>query len=109
MSRAGSISVGWCTGKDCRKTDRDGSLRGVVAERCDLVELKCLDLCDGPVLVVRPDADDALVFRKVRKRAVVRDIVDHATEGTPLSAAAEKRRVTGRSRANALRRVEPRR
>jgi len=106
-------SIGWCAGKDCRKNDRDGALREIAAERCRLVELRCLDLCDGAVIVGPIDGgevvDPPVVFRKVRKRGVVREIVDHLLDGAELSSAATKRRVDGPKRARALRRIEAKR
>ena len=92
--------VGWCTGKDCRAADRDGSLRAVAAERAELVDLRCLDVCDG---------DDPVVFRKVRKRKVLRDVLRHLATGAELTPRAAERRVTGKKRKRAVARIERRR
>lgn len=101
--------VGWCTGKDCRAADRDGALRALASKRAQLVELRCLDLCDGAVVVGRPDGDEPVVFRKVRKRRVLRDVLDHLVDGAELTPAAAKRQVTGSKRKRAVRRIERRR
>lgn len=106
-------SIGWCVGKDCRKADRNGSLRAIADRRGHLVDLKCLDLCDGAVVVgplnERAGDDAVLVFRKVRKPRVLRDILDHLIDGAELTSAAAGRRVEGSKRARAVRRIEPKR
>lgn len=84
-------------------------MRACAAERAELVELRCLDLCDGAVVVGRPGGADPIVFRKVRTHKVLRDILRHLATGAELTPRAAKRRVTGTKRKRAVARIERRR
>ncbi len=97
--------IGLCTGKDCRKAD---GFRTVERElRCagDVVELPCLDVCDGPVVVLDAAGDSPVVIERVRNRALAVELVAHVTDGADLSGRLRKRVLSGPKRAKARRRI----
>ncbi|MET0908970.1 MAG: hypothetical protein ABWZ99_05825 [Ilumatobacteraceae bacterium] len=96
--------VGLCAGKDCRRSREFGEMQGALA-RCTVVETKCLDICDGPVVILDPLSDDAIVLSKLRSSKDVRDVQRLANGEAKLSARLEKRRVLGSKRRSALRRA----
>lgn len=97
--------LGWCTGKDCRKADGFAGLRRALEEHAELLELPCLDVCDGAVVVLEPRAEKPIVLRKVRTKKGLADLILHLTEGAPLSKRLLARRVKRNDRAKARRRV----
>jgi hypothetical protein len=97
--------VGLCTGKDCRKSDGfhtvERELRGVF----DLTELPCLDVCDGPVVVLAVRSNAPVVIERVSNRAMAMELIDHVTDGAELSGRVRRRILTGSKRAKARRRI----
>jgi hypothetical protein len=71
-----------------------------------VVELPCLDVCHGVVVVIEPRSDQSVVLERVASRALASEISDHVVNGDALSARLRKRRLTGGKRAKARRRVE---
>lgn len=104
--RGGEPEIGLCTGKDCRRADGFRTVQRELARSCTVLELACLDVCDGVVVVLAPRSTDAVVVERVTNRALALEIVDHVVEGAQLSDRLRKRRVTGSHRAKARRRVE---
>ena len=97
--------VGLCTGKDCRKADGFRTTERELRRCGELRELPCLDVCDGPVVVVGVRTDAPVVIERVNSRALALDLVDHVTAGTQLAPRLRKRVLTGAKRAKARRRI----
>lgn len=96
--------VGLCTGKDCRRADGFRSVQRELLSACTVIELPCLDVCDGALVVLSPRAEP-VVIERVRSRALAREIVAHVVDDVPLSGHLRKRRLSGSKRAKAVRRV----
>ena len=102
---AKTVEVGFCTGKDCRKSDGFRTVERELRRSCTLRELPCLDVCDGPVVVLDARGDAPVVVERVRNRALVLELIEHVTDGVELSSRARKRVLTGSKRAKARRRI----
>ena len=96
--------IGMCAGKDCRRSREFESLKSSLA-RCTVVETRCLDICDGPVVILDPASDDAVILSKLRSSKDVRDLQDVVQRGARLTSRLKKRRVLGSKRRSALRRA----
>ena len=101
--------VGLCSGKDCRRSHEFSAMKHALS-RCEVVETRCLDICDGPVVILAPLSAEPVVLSKLRSPKDVRDVgrlVRNEIEkgGISLSARLEKRRVLGSKRRSALRRA----
>jgi hypothetical protein len=97
--------VGLCTSKDCRKADGFRTIEREFARSCDVMELPCLDVCDGPVVALDVRSETPVVVERVRNRAMAIELVDHMTTGGDLSGRLRKRVLTGSRRAKARRRI----
>ena len=97
--------IGLCAGKDCRRADGYRSVERELRASCDVVSLACLDVCDGPVVVLRLDSDSPIVVERVEHRAVAAALVDHVTSGAELKGRARKRVLSGTKQAKARRRI----
>jgi hypothetical protein len=106
VQRPGAPEIGLCTGKDCRRADGFRTVQRELGRACTVVELPCLDVCDGPVVVIAPRSSEAVVLERISNRALVLEIVDHVVDDDPLSGRLRKRRLSGSKRAKARRRVE---
>lgn len=99
-------AVGLCTGKDCRKAGGfrtvERELRGIG----DVRSLPCLDVCDGPVVVLELRSDTPVVIERVRNRATALEVVAHVKHGHELTGRLRKRVLTGSKRAKARRRIK---
>jgi hypothetical protein len=104
--RVGDHEIGLCTGKDCRRVDGFRTMKRELGRSCAVLELRCLDVCDGVVVVVAPRSAHAEVIERVTNRALALEVADHVVAGEELSGRLLKRRVTGAKRAKARRRVE---
>lgn len=60
--------VALCAGKGCRKRCEFAEVRKVLDRDCDVIELKCIGLCNGPVVVAQPDTDSPVVYAKLRSK-----------------------------------------
>ncbi|MEL6431425.1 MAG: hypothetical protein AAFU73_23235 [Planctomycetota bacterium] len=96
--------VGLCVGKDCRKHGDFGPLRAELRASCDVLDLPCLDLCKGPVVVVDPRSDKACPYARLRKPKLQRDAAERAAGGAE-SDRLKKARVRGRKREKMLKRL----
>ena len=96
--------IGLCTGKDCRRSDGFRTVQRELDRVCTVVELPCIDVCDGAVVVLSP-RDGPVVIERVRNRAMALEIIDHLASDAPLTARLRKRRLGGAKRTKALRRV----
>lgn len=97
--------VGVCTGKDCRRSDGYRTVRRELGRDCTVIELPCLDVCDGPVVVVDIRSKDAVVIERVGSRGLALQVVAHVLERVPLTGRLRARRVGGSDRASARRRL----
>ncbi len=94
-------AVALCSGKDCRKRCEYAPLRRDLRAVATVLPVKCLDLCDSPVVVVAPGRKEAVVFDKIRTEVQRRDLIE-SLGGSKLSKELAKRLVTGRRRAKVL-------
>ena len=97
--------IGLCTGKDCRKADGFRTVERELRRAGDVVELPCLDVCDGPVVVLEVRSDAPVVIERVRNRAMALELIDHVAEDAELSGRLRKRVLSGSKRAKARRRI----
>jgi hypothetical protein len=97
--------IGLCTGKDCRKADGFRTVERELRRAGPVRELPCLDVCDGPVVVLDVRGDAPVVIERVTNRAMAIDLIDHATTGSTLSGRLRKRVLSGSKRAKARRRI----
>jgi len=99
-----TTSVALCIGKDCRRRAEFDDLR---AELMDLphIETRCVDVCRGPVVVIHPDAEDAIVLAMLRSGKQRRDLRRTIVNGGAPSERLARRTVTGSKRRTALRRL----
>jgi hypothetical protein len=105
VSHDDRAEIGLCTGKDCRRADGYRTVERELRRGATVVELPCLDVCHGAVVVVRPRSSDPVVLERVSGRGLARDVVEHAVGGVELSGRLRKRRVKSSARAKALRRL----
>lgn len=97
--------IGLCTGKDCRRSDGFRTIERELRRCGEARELPCLDVCDGPVVVLGVRSEAPVVIERVHNRALVLELVDHVTAGAQLSSRLRKRVLTGAKRAKARRRI----
>jgi hypothetical protein len=100
--------VAMCVGKDCRQRTGFAKMHDELVERCDVVDLKCVGICSGPVVVVHPTADQPLVFSKLRKKQHRRDLVAVAVSNSKPSSELRSRSVSGSKRQATLKKVRRR-
>ena len=101
----GKPEVGICTGKDCRRAGGFRTVERQVSGSCDVLELKCLEVCDGVVVVLEPRSKNPVVLERIRNRALAIEIVEHVVDGEPLTGRLRKRRLSGAKRNTARRRL----
>jgi hypothetical protein len=101
-----SAEIGLCAGKDCRKADGFRTVERELRRGGDVRELSCLDVCDGPVVVLDLRGEAPVVIERVRNRALALELVDHVTNGSAMSGRLRKRVLSGSKRAKARRRIE---
>ena len=99
------VDIGLCTGKDCRKADGFRTVERELRRCGEVRELPCLDVCDGPVVVLDVRGEAPVVIERVRNRALALELVDHVTTGSELSGRLRKRVLSGSKRAKARRRL----
>ena len=97
--------VGLCTGKDCRKAGGFRTVERELRDVGDVRSLPCLDVCDGPVVVLGVRTDAPVVIERVRNRSLARELVGHINDGDELSGRLRRRVLTGSKRAKARRRI----
>lgn len=61
-------AVAVCAGKDCRSRCESAKVRSILDGRCEVIEMKCVGLCKGPVVVVDADSASPVVYSKVRSK-----------------------------------------
>lgn len=102
---ANNVDVGLCTGKDCRKANGFRTVERELDSVGEVRRLPCLDVCDGPVVVLEVRSETPVVIERVRNRALAQELVDHIDDGEELTGRLRKRVLTGAKRAKARRRI----
>ncbi len=100
-----ATDIGLCTGKDCRKADGYRTVEREVRRAGPVRDLSCLDVCDGPVVVLDVNGSSPVVIERVTNRAMAIELIDHVTGGAELSGRLRKRVLSGSKRAKARRRI----
>jgi (2Fe-2S) ferredoxin len=82
-------TIALCAGKDCRKRCEFSKIRVALDPHCDIVEVKCVGICNGPVVVVRPASKAPIVYARVRtkkqRQQLLRVVVDNSTPPSELA------------------------
>ncbi len=94
-------TVALCSGKDCRKRCEYAPLRHDLKTVAHVKPVKCLDICDSPVVVLSPRGKDAVILDKIRTESQRHDLLK-AIGGSHLSKALAKHVVTGGRRTKVL-------
>lgn len=97
--------VAVCAGKDCRTRVEFDSLCTDLGRVASIDRVRCLGLCDSPVVVLEPESDRPVVLEKVRSEKQRRDVVAVVADGAPLTARLKSRRPKRTQRDKALRRL----
>ena len=95
MSARPGVAV--CVGGHCRRHAGFAELRAELGAATDVIEVRCLELCDSPVVVVGPGTAKPVVLRKLRTRKQRRDLVA-VVGGAALTDRLQQRRVRGKRR-----------
>jgi len=103
-TRSTTAVVGVCAGKDCRRSREFDDLKATLTG-CTIVETRCLDICHGPVVIIEPWSDEAVVLSRLRAASDVRDLHHVIADRAKLTSRLKKRRVLGSKRRAALRRA----
>jgi len=61
-------AVGLCAGKACCKRGASVEVRDVLERECDVIDLRCVGLCSGPVVVIDPASSKPAVYSKLRTK-----------------------------------------
>ena len=86
--------VAMCAGKDCRKRCDFAKVREDLQVSCDVVDLACLGLCNGPVVVLDAELKNRMVLSKLRSKRQRKLVVAAATGDARARRDLSKRRVT---------------
>lgn len=105
MSGKDAPQIGLCTGKDCRRADGYRTVERELRRTATVVDLPCLDVCHGAVVVVRPRSSDPVVLERVSGRGLALEVVEHVVDDVELSGRLRKRRIKGSARSKARRRI----
>ena len=101
---AASPAIGVCVGKDCRKRDEHADLLDAIDD-CEVLPVRCLGICSGPVVAVAPRSDDPVVYSKVRTKKQRKQLRRLVHDARPAGTALAGREVSGSKRSKALRRL----
>lgn len=94
-----------CAGKDCRKRCEFAKVRTTLRRAHDVVELSCVGICDGPVVVVRPDQNKPVVLSKLRTKRDREQLMTLIASGKTPSGALKSRVVSKSKRASTIKKV----
>ena len=97
--------VALCSGKDCRTRCEYRKVRAALDEHCTVIDLKCVGLCDGPVVVAHPTSDTPLVLSKLRTKRDRKQLVRLVAGDAELTGTLRGRVVSGGKQKKILRRV----
>ena len=100
------LTVAMCTGKSCRRRDEHGALREeLAATDTEVVEVSCLGICSGPVVVLQPAGDDAVVLKRLRSKKARRKLCKLSQWPAKLPRRLRDQMVSGGKRNKALHRA----
>lgn len=103
---ATGLRVAVCTGKSCRRRDEHVALRDeLAATDAEVVEVSCLGICNGPVVVVQPASDDAVVLKRMRAKKARRKLCKLSQWPAKLPGRLRDQMVSGGKRNKALHRA----
>ncbi|MFN3258607.1 MAG: hypothetical protein ACE37B_23230 [Ilumatobacter sp.] len=105
VTASGVTTVALCAGKDCRKRKEFGKLRSELDDQCTVVDLACVGICSGPVVVVNPASKQPLVFAKLRTKRDRRAVIELAVRGGKPTKPLRSRAVSRSTRTTTIRRV----
>lgn len=105
MSGKDGPQIGLCTGKDCRRADGYRTVERELRRSTTVVDVPCLDICHGAVVVLRPRSSDPVVLERVSGRGLALEVVEHVVDDAELSGRLRKRRIKGSARSKARRRI----
>lgn len=106
-ARGSAAAIAVCVGSSCRKRrEHPELLDGLAAAGVPAGLLRCVGVCDGPVVIVSPSAGEPIVLRRVRSRKARRDLVRLA-RGRSLSGRLERHLIGQRKAAKAVRKARP--
>jgi hypothetical protein len=97
--------VALCAGKDCRKRGEYAKIRNALEDRCTVVDVTCVGVCSGPVVVANPMSQAPLVLSKLRSKKVRKQLVRVVESGRAAPAELARREVSKSKRKQVLRRV----
>jgi hypothetical protein len=97
--------VALCAGKDCRKRREYAKIRDVLGDRCTVVDVECLGICSGPVVVARPTSEAPLVLSKLRSKKLRKQLLRVVEDGRPTPPELARHGVSAGERRKAIRRV----
>lgn len=96
-----------CVGKSCRRRPEHGAVREmIVAAGADVVDVACLGVCKGPVVVLGTGGDDAVVLKKVRGKKARRKLSVAVDSPGKLPKRLRELVVAGSKRVKALQRAQ---
>lgn len=94
--------VAVCDGSDCRSRIEHADLERSLGRVAEVVPVRCLGLCRSPVAVVLGAGGDHVVYERLRKPKLRRDLVTLIARGGEPSGRLSAHRVTGKSRHKVL-------
>lgn len=97
--------VALCAGKDCAKRCEFAKIRATLRAEHDVVELACVGICSGPVVVVRPEADKPVVLSKLRTKRDRERLVALIASGKAPRGAMKDRVVSKSKRTSTIKKV----
>lgn len=97
--------VAICAGKDCRTRCEYPRVRADLEPRCQVVDVACVGICSGPVVVANATSDDPLVLAKLRSKKHRRDLLRLVDGSGSVSKDLAKRAVGKGKRKSTLKRV----
>ena len=60
--------VALCAGKDCARRCESAKMRATLEVECVIIDIACVGLCNGPVVVIDADAGRPAVYTKLRSK-----------------------------------------
>lgn len=94
-----------CSGKDCKKRCEFAKMYDALDEQCDVVELKCVGICSGPVVVANATSKAPIVLSKLRTKQQRQQLLQVVIDGGAPTKDLAKRVVTNGKRKATLRRL----
>jgi len=97
--------VALCAGKDCRSRCEFSTTRDALQAHCDVVEMRCVGICKGPIVVAHLDSAEPVVLARVRSKKQRKRLVAVATGASDVGGSIESLHVRGKKRRSTVRRA----